>query len=102
MPHFECGAFNHSATSPWPQKRKRLLGGYLSNARRRNKGGQRRREAGFKPRSQLRAVEIAADQHELVSCLALEVLRSIEAMQVPPDVRSAILSQSALRALKIA
>src|SRR6266550_915700 len=20
MPHFECGAFNHSATSPWPQK----------------------------------------------------------------------------------
>src|SRR5262249_42514341 len=19
MPHFECGAFNHSATSPWPQ-----------------------------------------------------------------------------------
>jgi hypothetical protein len=50
----------------------------------------------------MRPVEIAADQHELVSCLALEVLRSIEAMQVPPDVRSAILSQSALRALKIA
>ena len=22
MPHFECGAFNHSATSPWPQRRK--------------------------------------------------------------------------------
>jgi hypothetical protein len=20
MPHFECGAFNHSATSPWPQQ----------------------------------------------------------------------------------
>jgi hypothetical protein len=31
----------------------------------------------------MRAVEIAADQHELVSCLALEVLRSIEAIQVP-------------------
>jgi hypothetical protein len=48
------------------------------------------------------AIEIATDQHEFVSGLALEVLRSIEAMQVPPDVRSAILLQSAQRALKIA
>jgi hypothetical protein len=102
MPHFECGAFNHSATSPWPPRRKRLCAGYVSNAGALNKGSRGRRETGFEPRSQLRAVEIAADQHELVSCLALEVLRSIEAMQVPPDVRSAILSQSALRALKIA
>jgi hypothetical protein len=22
MPHFECGALNHSATSPWPMERK--------------------------------------------------------------------------------
>ena len=69
MPHFECGAFNHSATSPWPQKRE--TSGYVSNAGALNKSGRRRREAGFEPRSQLRAVEIAADQHELVSCLAL-------------------------------
>jgi hypothetical protein len=25
MPHFECGAFNHSATSPWPPRRIRRL-----------------------------------------------------------------------------
>jgi hypothetical protein len=102
MPHFECGAFNHSATSPWPQRRKHLCAGYVSNEGALNKGGRRRREAGFEPRSQLRAIEIATDQHEFVSGLALEVLRSIEAMQVPPDIRSAILSQSAQRALKIA
>jgi hypothetical protein len=83
-------------------RRKHLYAGYVSNGGSLNKSGRRRREAGFEPGSQLCAVEIAADQHELVSCLALEVLRSIEAMQVPPDVRSAMLSQSALRALKIA
>jgi hypothetical protein len=71
MPHFECGAFNHSATSPWPQRRKRLCAGYVSNAGALNKGSRGRREAGFEPGSQLRAVEIATDQHELVSCLAL-------------------------------
>jgi hypothetical protein len=101
MPHFECGAFNHSATSPWPQRRKQLCAGYVSNEGALNKGRRGRREAGFE-RIVTRAIEIAADQHELVSCLALEVLRSIEAMQVPPDVRSAMLSQSAQRALKIA
>src|SRR5215468_6334096 len=39
MPHFECGAFNHSATSPWPQKGQisPSVGGYVSNARRLNK-----------------------------------------------------------------
>jgi hypothetical protein len=39
MPHFECGAFNHSATSPWPQKAQTSLsvGGYVSKARRLNK-----------------------------------------------------------------
>src|SRR5262245_63225762 len=38
MPHFECGAFNHSATSPWPQGANILsVGGYVSNARRLNK-----------------------------------------------------------------
>src|SRR5262249_46888010 len=41
MPHFECGAFNHSATSPWPQKGQisPSVGGYVSNARRLNKSG---------------------------------------------------------------
>ena len=39
MPHFECGAFNHSATSPWPQKRE--TSGYVSNAGSLNKGGRR-------------------------------------------------------------
>ena len=40
MPHFECGAFNHSATSPWPQGANILsVGGYVSNARRLNKNG---------------------------------------------------------------
>src|SRR5262249_34298594 len=39
MPHFECGAFNHSATSPWPQRAQTSLsvGRYVSNARRLNK-----------------------------------------------------------------
>src|SRR5262245_18291403 len=38
MPHFECGAFNHVATSPWPQGANILLvGGYVCNARRLNK-----------------------------------------------------------------
>ena len=37
MPHFECGAFNHSATSP-SAPRKNLLRGYVSNARGLNKG----------------------------------------------------------------
>jgi hypothetical protein len=50
---------------------KHLFAGYVSNAGSLNKGGRRRRETGFEPRSQLRAVEIAADQHELVSCLTL-------------------------------
>ena len=53
MPHFECGAFNHSATSPWPQKAQTSLsvGGYVSNTRRLNKSGiapmQSRRSWGF-------------------------------------------------------
>src|SRR5262249_16621843 len=34
MPHFECGAFNHSATSPWPRSAGRLpVGRYVSNGR---------------------------------------------------------------------
>jgi hypothetical protein len=39
--NFECGAFNHSATSPWPQKAQTppSVGGYVSNARRLNKNG---------------------------------------------------------------
>jgi hypothetical protein len=69
--NFECGAFNHSATSPWPQRRKHLCAGYVSNAGALNKGGRRRREAGFEPSSQMRPVEIATNQHELVSCLTL-------------------------------
>ena len=72
MPHFECGAFNHSATSPWPQRREHLFGGYVSNARPLNKGGQRRREAAFELRSQHRPIEIATNQYEFVPCLALD------------------------------
>jgi hypothetical protein len=46
------------------------LAGYVSNAGALNKSG-RWREAGFEPGSQLRAIEIAADEHELVSGLPL-------------------------------
>jgi hypothetical protein len=53
------------------QRRKDVCAGYVSNAGPLNKGGRRRREAGFEPRSQLRAIEIATNQHELVSCLTL-------------------------------
>jgi hypothetical protein len=42
--------------------------GYVSSARRLNKGG--RREAGFQPRSQLRAIQIATNQHEFALCSA--------------------------------
>jgi hypothetical protein len=45
-----------------------LVAGYVSNARRLNKGG--RRQAGFQPRSQLRAIQIATNQHEFALCLA--------------------------------
>src|SRR5215470_4801682 len=34
-PHFECGAFNHSATSPW--RRAHAGRRYVANHRRRNK-----------------------------------------------------------------
>src|SRR5499426_543397 len=33
MPHFECGAFNHSATSPWPHRCKHHMGRRLCNQR---------------------------------------------------------------------
>src|SRR6266487_201643 len=45
--------------------------GYVSNAGALNKGDRGRREAGFEPRSQMRPVEIATNQHELASCLTL-------------------------------
>jgi hypothetical protein len=54
MPHFECGAFNHSATSPQPATTpvslawSRVAGGVVPKPVRRNKGGpvgQARREA---------------------------------------------------------
>ena len=39
MPHFECGAFNRSATSPRPKGRApRSVGRYVANAARRDKG----------------------------------------------------------------
>jgi hypothetical protein len=53
------------------QRRKDVCAGYVSNAEPLNKGGRRRREAGFEPRPQLRAIEIATNQHEFVSCLTL-------------------------------
>jgi hypothetical protein len=61
-----------STTQPPLRRRsvKQPLRGYVSNARALNKGGRSARQAGFEPRSQLRAIEIAADQHELVPCLA--------------------------------
>ena len=43
-PHFECGAFNHSATSPWPQgdvERPPPVARYVTNSMRRDKGGRR-------------------------------------------------------------
>jgi hypothetical protein len=37
-PHFECGAIDHSATSPWSRRQlARSMGRYVSNAARRNK-----------------------------------------------------------------
>src|SRR3954462_5631072 len=37
-PHFECGAIEHSATSPWSRRQlARSIGRYVSNAARRNK-----------------------------------------------------------------
>src|SRR5262249_54739046 len=33
MPHLECGAFNHSATSPWPHRCKHPMGRRLCNQR---------------------------------------------------------------------
>jgi hypothetical protein len=53
------------------QRPKDVCAGYVSNAGPLNKGGRRRREAGFEPSSQMRPVEIATNQHELVSCLTL-------------------------------
>jgi hypothetical protein len=39
IPHFECGAIDHSATSPWSQgQTARSVGRYVSNAAGRNKG----------------------------------------------------------------
>jgi hypothetical protein len=40
---------------------KHPLRGYVSNARELNKGARSRRQAGFEPRSQLRAIELATD-----------------------------------------
>src|SRR5438445_6518268 len=40
MPHFECGAFNHSATSPWSRVRgDPATRDYVANARDRDKVG---------------------------------------------------------------
>jgi hypothetical protein len=77
MPHFECGAIDHSATSPAQQMT------YVSLcvlARRfpippmmptpcsgLRSGTATRREAGFEPVLQPLAIELAADQHELVA-----------------------------------
>src|ERR1044071_3151252 len=42
-PHFECGAIDHSATSPWPAGRKHpTVGRYVAKARWRDKCGGRR------------------------------------------------------------
>jgi hypothetical protein len=40
MPHFECGAIDHSATSPWPHRAQTApsVGRYVSKAARRDKG----------------------------------------------------------------
>jgi hypothetical protein len=41
MPHFECGAFNHSATSPEPErasKRPRMDGRYVTKRAKTDKG----------------------------------------------------------------
>src|SRR3954451_18505404 len=39
-PHFECGAIDHSATSPWSRRQlARSMGRYVSNAGGRNKSG---------------------------------------------------------------
>jgi hypothetical protein len=38
MPHFECGAFNHSATSPRPEPSPAVVRGVLTKVVRRNKG----------------------------------------------------------------
>jgi hypothetical protein len=43
MPHFECGAFNHSATSPEPEKglkKPSLDGRYVAKQARTDKGGK--------------------------------------------------------------
>jgi hypothetical protein len=42
MPHFECGAIDHSATSPWPDRAGKTpvrSGGYVSKAAGGDKGG---------------------------------------------------------------
>jgi hypothetical protein len=43
MPHFECGAFNRSATSPQPEKglkKPKLDGGYLTKRAGTDKGAR--------------------------------------------------------------
>jgi hypothetical protein len=42
MPHFECGAIDHSATSPRPQTgAKHPIGGYVSNVRQPDKAARK-------------------------------------------------------------
>jgi hypothetical protein len=38
MPHFECGAFNHSATSPETTAKIAVSAGYVSSTIKQNKG----------------------------------------------------------------
>src|SRR5579884_633536 len=65
MPHFECGAFNHSATSPRHAARFGLAALYLAAARRRNKvdrGGWGPASANCGIFAPSRRLKLAADQ----------------------------------------
>jgi hypothetical protein len=68
MPHFECGAFNHSATSPWPQQAQIAIRRLCIERRRAKQGWP------GPARDRLRAgIATARDrdchhQHELVLC----------------------------------
>jgi hypothetical protein len=67
MPHFECGAFNRSATSPRPKGRApRSVGRYVANAVRRDKGS--REPAGYSPGRAVDRSRIALSRRRAAVC----------------------------------
>jgi hypothetical protein len=96
IPHFECGAIDHSATSPWSQgQTARSVGRYVSNAAGRNKGrrhgapyrsvnGSRRPGPAVLASSQLGRASIREERCDLAGC------RRCQAAGFAPEMRDGV------------